>query len=44
MNIERINGQRRLPLGEPIEIHVSNDVARRAAVGILEDPLQVALD
>ena len=44
MNIEGIDGQRWLPLREPIEIDIGDNIAGGAAIGILEDPLQVALD
>jgi len=44
MNIERIDGQRGLPLRESVEINVGNDEARRATIGVLEDPFEVALD
>lgn len=44
MDIERIDGQQGLPLRESVEINIGNDEARRATIGVLEDPLKVALD
>lgn len=44
MNIERIDGQQGLALRESVEINVGNDEARGATIGVLEDPLKVALD
>lgn len=44
MNVEGIDGQRRLPLSKAIEINVCNNEARWAAIGVLENSLQVALD
>lgn len=44
VDVERSNRQRRLPLREPVEVDVGNNVARWAAVCILEDSLEVALD
>lgn len=43
MNVEGIDGQFRLPLRKSIEIDVSHNVAGRAAIGVLEDSLQIAL-
>lgn len=44
MHIERIDGQQGLLLRETVEINVGNDETRWATIGILEDPLKVALD
>lgn len=44
MNIERVNRQKRLALHEPIEINIRHHIARRTAIGVSEDPLQVFLD
>ena len=44
MNIEGINGQRRVALSEPIKINISHDEAAGAAISVLKYPLQVGLD
>lgn len=44
MNIEGIDGEGGLPLSETIEIDVSDNEARRAAIGVLEDSLEVAMN
>lgn len=44
MNIERIDGQRGVTLHETIEIDVGNNVARRAAVCILEDSVEISVN
>ncbi|KAM1175343.1 hypothetical protein ACFX2I_027745 [Malus domestica] len=43
-NIEIINGQQWLHLGETVEIYVGDDESRWAPVGVLEDPLKVVVD
>lgn len=43
MNVEGINRKQRLSLREAVEVNVGNDEARRAAICVLEDPLEVAL-
>lgn len=44
MNIERIDGQSLLSLGEPVQVDIGDHKARGAAIGVLENPLQVAVD
>lgn len=44
MDIERIDWQQRLPLCESVEINIGDDEARGATIGVLEDPLKIALD
>ncbi|KAE8666972.1 hypothetical protein F3Y22_tig00112471pilonHSYRG00099 [Hibiscus syriacus] len=44
MNVERIDGQRGLPMTKPIEINISNDKARWATICVLVNPVEVALD
>lgn len=44
MYVEGVNGQQWLPLSEAVEVHVGHNEARRATVGVLEDPLEVAVD
>jgi len=44
MNVVRIDGQQWLPLRKPIEINIGHNEARRTAIGILENPLQIALN
>lgn len=44
MHIERIDGQQGLLLRETVKINVGNNETRWATIGILEDPLKVALD
>ena len=44
MNVEGIDGQRGLSLSKTIQINVSNDVARWATIGVLEDSRKVALN
>jgi len=44
VDIERIDRQQRLPPGEAIEVDISNDEAGGAAIGVPEDPLEVAPD
>lgn len=43
MYIERIDGQRGLFLRKTIEINVGNNEARGATIGVLKDPLKIAL-
>uniref|UniRef100_A0A803P320 Uncharacterized protein n=1 Tax=Cannabis sativa TaxID=3483 RepID=A0A803P320_CANSA len=44
MNIKGVNGQQWLTLSKTIKINISNDEARRATIGVLEDPLKVGVD
>lgn len=44
MDGEGVDGQRGLLLREPLEVDVGDHEARRAAVGVLEDPVEVAPD
>lgn len=44
MDIEGIDGQQWLHLSEPVEVDVGDDEARWAAIGVIEDPLEVAVD
>lgn len=44
MDIEGIDGQQWLRLSEAVEVDVGNDEARGAAICVLEDPLEVAVD
>lgn len=44
MHVERIDGQKGLPLRESVEINICNDETRGATIGVLEDPLKVGLD
>ncbi|KAM1048679.1 hypothetical protein FF1_027777 [Malus domestica] len=44
VNIEIIHGQQWLHLGETVEIYVGDDESRWAPIGVLEDPLKVAVD
>lgn len=44
MHIERIDGQQGLLLRESVEINIGNNETRWTTIGILEDPLKVALD
>lgn len=44
VDIEGIDGQQWLRLSEAVEVDVGNDEARGAAICVLEDPLEVAVD
>ncbi|KAL4308482.1 hypothetical protein GQ457_01G052490 [Hibiscus cannabinus] len=44
MNVERIEGQRRLPLSEPVQVNIGDDEARGAAICVLVNPAEVGLD
>ena len=44
VDVEGVDGQRGLSAGEAVEVSVGHNEARRAAVGVLEDPPQVAVD
>ena len=44
MNVEGVDRKRRLSLSETVEINVSHDEARRTAIGVFENPIEVALD
>lgn len=44
MNIERVDGQRRLPLSKPIKINIGHHETRGAAISIFEDPLEITLN
>lgn len=44
MNIEGIDGERGVALREAIEVDVGDNVAGRAAVSILENSVEIALD
>lgn len=44
VDVEGVERERRLPLREPLEVDVGDHEAGGAAVGVLEDPLQVAPD
>jgi hypothetical protein len=44
VNIERIDGQQGLLLRESVKINIGNNETRWTTIGVLEDPLKVALD
>ncbi|CAN6566045.1 unnamed protein product [Malus baccata var. baccata] len=44
MDIKGIDQQQWLHLSEPVEVDVGDDKARWATIGVLEDPLEVAMD
>lgn len=44
MDIQRIDRQSGLALGEPIEVNVSDNEARWAAIGVLQNPVKIVVD
>ncbi|KAG9141863.1 hypothetical protein Leryth_013994 [Lithospermum erythrorhizon] len=44
MNIERIDGQSRLALSEPVKIDICNNEARWTTICILEYPFKIVLN
>lgn len=44
VDVKGVDGQGGLAVGEAVEVNVGDDEAGGAAIGVLEDPLEVALD